>query len=335
MFVWLEFAACSALIVVSGVYLSKYGDVIAEKTGLGRAWTGLILMASITSLPELITGISSVVAAGVPEIAMGDILGSCVFNLIILSLMDMGASRPIFLGASRSHILSGGFGVVLIGMVLVSILLPVGVPQLGHVALYTPLIILVYLVGIRAVYYYEKRVIVEFVEEAAERLQYVHISTARAVGIYVVNAAVVVAAAAWLPFIADELSASTGLGEGFVGSIFVAWTTSLPEVVVSMAAVRIGAQDLAIGNLLGSNMFNILILAVDDVFYTAGPFLSHVSASHAVTGLMAMIMTGVAIIGLTYRPEKKAFMRLGWDSLFMLAAGVVNIALLYAMRNGT
>lgn len=77
-----EFMIIAAVIVVCGTQLSKYGDMIAEKTGLGRAWTGLIILASITSLPELITGVSSVAFADLPDIAAGDIMGSLYFAFI-------------------------------------------------------------------------------------------------------------------------------------------------------------------------------------------------------------------------------------------------------------
>jgi cation:H+ antiporter len=80
MLYWIGFVACTALIIYSGTKLSRYGDIIAEKSGLGRVWIGLILMASVTSLPELVTGVSSVALVGVPDIAVGDVLGSCVFN---------------------------------------------------------------------------------------------------------------------------------------------------------------------------------------------------------------------------------------------------------------
>ena len=117
---WLEFIACSAAIVVCGTYLSKYGDVIAEKTGLGRAWIGLVLMAGVTSLPELINGISSVTAADVPDIAVGDIMGSCMFNVSLIALMDMfSGPGPIFSKAEKGHIISAGFGIILIGVAAV------------------------------------------------------------------------------------------------------------------------------------------------------------------------------------------------------------------------
>ena len=102
MFLWLGFLICTAVIVYSGIRLSKYGDIIAEKTGLGRMWIGVVLMASVTSLPELVTGISSVTYAGVPNIAIGDVLGSCVFNMLILAFLD-AIYKPMPISAKAHH----------------------------------------------------------------------------------------------------------------------------------------------------------------------------------------------------------------------------------------
>lgn len=332
MLLWLEFILCAAAIAVCGANLAKYGDVIAEKTGLGRAWTGLILMAGITSLPELATGISSVALADVPDIAVGDILGACVFNLLILALLDpMDKVSPIFVKVGQSHILSAGFGVVLLGITSVSIVLKDRIPSLAHIGAYSPLIVLAYIIGIRAVYFYEQKFIRKIVEETAEKLMYAHISTRSAVALYSLNGLVIIIVATLLPFIAFGIAESTGLGDSFVGTIFVSVTTTMPELVVSFSAMRMGAPDLALGNLLGSNMFNISLLAVDDIFYTKGPLLSHVSSAHAVTGVMAILMTAIVLISITYRPERKVS-RLGWDSITMIAIGLFNIYILYKMR---
>ncbi len=330
---WLEFILCSIVIVFCGTNLSRYGDVLAEKTGLGRAWIGFILIASVTSLPELITGISSVALADAPDIAMGDVMGSCVFNLFLIALMDiLHGPRPLFAGSRHGHLLSAGFGVILIGFASLAILGNQQFPTLGHIGLYTPAIIALYGIGIRSVFLFERRRIAAFVGEIAEAARYGHLTTRDAAIKYALNAVVIIAAAAWLPFIGDRLAEGTGLGRSFVGTIFIAMTTSFPELVVSIAALRIGATDMAIANLFGSNMFNIFIIAVDDLFYAKGPLLSAVSANHAVTGFMAVIMTGVAIVSLAYRLEKKAFLRLGWDALAMLLAYGLNIYLLYALR---
>lgn len=329
---WTQFIICSALIVVSGAYLSRYGDVIAEKTGLGRAWVGLVMMASITSLPELITGISSVVMVGAPDIAMGDVMGSCIYNLAILAMMDaVNGRRPLFLGADRGHLLSAGFGVMLMAFVIISMLVGEAFPSMGHVGLYTPVIIIVYVVGVRAAFYYEQGALSQYVEGAAKQPLYRHVTLKKAAILYTVNALVIVVAATGLPFVAKGLALATGLGDSFVGTALVAMTTSLPEVVVSIAAVRMGAQDMAIANMLGSNMFNILVLAVDDIFYTEGPILSHISGVHAVTGLVAIVMTATVVIGLTYPPEKKQFATLTSCSLTLALLWALGLALVYFM----
>ncbi|MEK6546116.1 MAG: sodium:calcium antiporter [Nitrospinota bacterium] len=331
--VWLEFIFCSGIIVFCGTKLSIYGDIIAEKTGLGRAWIGLILMASVTSLPELITGISSVTVADTPDIALGDIMGSCVFNISIIALMDiLHGSAPIFHKSEHGHILSAGFGIILISLASISILANQTIPAVGHIGLYTPAIILIYGIGIRSVFLFEKRRIVEFVGETVQATQYEHISTKNAVNKYILNALFIIGAATWLPFIGDRLAEETGLGRSFIGTVFIAMTTSLPEVVVSVSALKIGATDMAIANLFGSNIFNILILAIDDVFYTKGSLLANVSISHAVTGFMAVLMTGIAVVSLIYHLERKTFLRLGWDAIAIFIAYLVNIYLLYSLR---
>lgn len=330
---WIQFALASAVIVVCGTNLSRHGDVIAEKTGLGRAWIGLILMAGVTSLPELVTGISSVALADAPDIALGDLMGSCVFNLAIIALMDiLRGPTPIFSKAERGHVISAGFGVILIGTVVGSILAGGLVPSIGTVGLYTPAIIVIYSVGIRSVFLFQKKQIAAFAGEIAAAAQYDRLSLRDAAVRYAANAVVLVGVAAWLPFLGARLADETGLGRSFVGTILIALATSLPELVVSVAAVRIGAADMAIANLMGSNMFNVFILAVDDGFFTRGPLLSAVSQTHALTGVIAVVMTGIVMTSLTYRLEKKAFLRVGWDALALILGYAVSVYLLYALR---
>jgi cation:H+ antiporter len=149
---------------------------------------------------------------------------------------------------------------------------------------------------------------------------------------YMVNALIIVGAATYLPHLGEKIAEMTGLGQTFVGSIFIAVSTSLPEVVASIAAVRIGAVDLAVGNIFGSNLFNMGILALDDIFYTKGPLLSNVSGSHMITAISAMTMTAIAVIGLTYRAIKKPLRVLAWDSMGILVVYLVSTFILYTMR---
>jgi cation:H+ antiporter len=141
----------------------------------------------------------------------------------------------------------------------------------------------------------------------------------------------VVGAALWLPQLGAELAHRTGLGEAFVGSLFIAITTSLPEIVVSLAAVRIGAIDLGIGNVLGSNLFNLLILGLDDVFFRQGLLLAGADPSHSVTVIAVVTMNALFLIGLTYRVMTKRF-AVAWDTGAMAAVYLTAVALAYVLR---
>ncbi|GMT47689.1 MAG: hypothetical protein IEMM0007_1255 [bacterium] len=329
MFLWTGFVLCTLLIVYSGSKLSKYGDVIAEKTGLSRTWVGLVLLASVTSLPELVTGITSVTYTGTPDIAVGDILGSCVFNMLILAMLD-AAYRPLPIStkAHQGHILSAGFGLLLISIVAMSIFAGTAIDPIGWIGPYTLLIIVIYFIAMRTVFYYEKRKIAAFIKETVQP-RYEDIPTRTAVIHYSINAMAVIIAAVFLPEIGKGIAETTGLGQTFTGNIFIAISTSLPEVVVSLAALRIDAVDLAIGNLFGSNIFNIFILAIDDIFFTKGPILSFTNTSHIISALSAITMITIAIIGLTYRSTKKPLF-MAWDSLGILLVYIINLMLLYA-----
>jgi cation:H+ antiporter len=332
MFLWIAFIVCTSVIVYAGTRLSKYGDIIAEKTGLGRTWVGVVLMASVTSLPELVTGISSVTYASVPDIAIGDVLGSCVFNMVIISFLDaIHRPAPISSRAHHGHVLSAGFGILLLSITAVSLFFNNRIIALGWIGPYTLFFVVVYFVAMRLVYFYEKKQISVFVKEVAIELKYEDIPIKKAIVNYAINAIFVITAAVFLPSIGEGIAEATDLGQTFVGNIFIAVSTSLPEVVVSVAAVKIGAIDLAIGNLFGSNIFNIFILALDDVFFTKGPLLSFASQNHIISALSAIAMTTIAIIGLTYRTEKKPLL-LAWDSIGILLMYVINLMLLYMLR---
>ena len=169
---WFGFVICSALIVYCGSKLSKYGDIIAEKTGLGKVWIGMMLMASVTSLPELVTGISSVAIAGVPDIAIGDAIGSCVFNIFIIAILDaFYRIIPLSAKAQEGNILTAGFGIVLLTIVSLSIFVGKYISPLGWIGPYSLFFIIIYVIAIRLVYSYEKRHIAALIKEKAVELK--------------------------------------------------------------------------------------------------------------------------------------------------------------------
>jgi cation:H+ antiporter len=328
--IWLQFLATAMVIVVAGSRLARYGDVLGEKTGLGRSWIGVVLLAATTSLPELMTGFGATALASLPDIAVGDVLGSCMFNLLILSLMDAIQPEPLSARAHQSHALSIGFGLVLIGIAGIGLAGGAALPASGSIGLYSPLLVAVYFISMRVIFTHEKNRRLREAQEVAEELQFAGISTRSAALHYAGAAALVVAAALWLPQLGAQLARETGLGEAFVGSLFIAITTSLPEIVVSLAAVRLGAIDLGVGNVLGSNLFNLLILGLDDVWYRDGPLLAAVSPAHNVAIVAIVMMNGFFLIGLTHRVLTKRF-AVAWDTTAIAAAYAIAVALGYAL----
>lgn len=314
---WLQFLMCGAVIGFAGPILTRNGDIIAKATGLSRSWVGLVLLATATSLPELFTGLSAVTIANAPNIAVGDALGSCVFNLVMLVLLDELSRRdPLYRRIDQGHVLTAGFGVVLIGAV--GALLLLGQSALAyrvlHVSIYTPLLIVIYFVAMRSAFVYERRTV-----RAPQSREQDSATTLRTAVIrYIAAAVLIVTAGTWLPFIGQDIASQMGWKTTFVGTLLIAAATSAPELVVTISALRLGAVDMAIGNLLGSNLFDILILAVDDIAYVEGPLLSAVSPAHAITAFAASIMSGIFIIAMLFKPETRLGGLIGWVSLSLL-----------------
>lgn len=329
-YIWLELAVCLAVVGVAGTALSRYGDVIGSKTGLSGNWIGLILMATVTSLPELATGVSAATIGAAPDIAVGDVLGSCVFNLLLLAVLDMmWRDRPFYAEVSDSHALSGAFGILLVcavglGVVTAPLLAPFAIL---HVGVTTPVLVGGYAYAMWAIFVRER----DGNNKTAELIDRYPDIPLRVAGLrYAIAALFVVGAGISLPFIGKELSAALGWSASFVGTFFIAAVTSMPELVVTVSAVRIGAIDMAAGNLLGSNLFNMLVLAVDDLVFADGPLLGHVDSGHAGTAFAAAGMTAVVIVALQSRARRK----FGWlpslPSVMLIAVYALNAWMLFS-----
>lgn len=314
---WVELGLCATLIGFAGPALVRNGERIAQLTGMSRSWVGLILLATATSLPELATGVSSITLADAPNIAVGDALGSCVFNLLMLVLLDeLSRSEPLFRRIDQGHILTAGFGIILIGSVGAIILLDHARlnAQFSHVSIYSVLLVLLYLVAMRTAFDYQRRTVPAAPKREPDGGPGLRVT----IGRYLAAASVVVAAGIWLPFIGLEIAEIMGWQTTFVGTMLIAASTSVPELVVTISALRIRVVDMAIGGLLGSNLFDVLILAIDDMFYRKGPLLASVSTAHAVTAFAAVIMSGIFIVAMLFRPDTRIRGTISWMSLALL-----------------
>ncbi len=326
---WAAFIVLSLIIFLAGKNLVKYGDILAEKLNLGRNLIGLVLIAATTSLPELITDISAASWVNAPDLVAGDIFGSCMINLLYLALLDWFVKRqPLTTKVHYGFTLSSAFGILLITLAGISLLLKDSIPSIKWVSVSSFIIILVYLIALKLTTDYERRLISSAVKEAARELRYEKYRL-RDVSIkYLINAIFIVFAASILPDVGHKIAVLYGLTDTFFGSLFVALTTSLPEFSVSIAAIRMDLVQIAVANLLGSNIFNIFILAVTDIFYIKGSIFKNMSLINLIPASFSVLMTAVIIVGLIYRAEKK-FFKLAYESIALVLIYIIGMFFIY------
>jgi cation:H+ antiporter len=317
------FGLCALAILWAGTRLTSYTDVIALRTRLGRIWAGMLLLAVATSLPELINCTSAAIR-GLPDIAAGDIAGSNVINLAILGGSDLfSPGRTCFLGLHRYHLRSVWVIVLMSGLAGAAMLLGDRVPVLGWVSPFGVVLLVIYFLRVSRSHPPD--------EEATLAPTIPTISLRTAVVRYLLLASMIVVAALLLPGFAARIASGTGLGNTFVGTFLVAVATSLPEAVTAVAAVRMGAPELAAGGILGSNLFNLAIFGVADLFYWRGSLLASVEPTQLVplaTGLVLVVLFGLVI---RHCPRRR-LLRLTWFGWTALAAWLLSGVLLYRLR---
>jgi cation:H+ antiporter len=327
--VWLKFAFCVLVIFFSGRAVAKYGDIIAIRTGLGRVWIGVVLLALVTSLPELFTGISSVTLVGAPDLTVGNLFGANAFNLFNLALLDITYRYGSLFGmVSPVQRLTGWFSMVLAAVAAISIFISryffdMG---LGWIGWYTPVIILLYLFFMWRIFRSQQR---QPARPLIEQPDYGGATMSRVYLYFVISSVLIIGAGTWLAVIGDEIAAVTGWGESFVGSLLIGFSTTLPEITVSFTALRMGAVDMAVANMIGSNLFNMAIIPIDDLLYAPGPLLNAVSTSHLFTAGAVILMTGVFIAGLHFRPKR--YFRVSWCSLLLIVLFLAQAYLSYTL----
>ena len=329
----LVFLASGAIVVVAGSALARHADVIAQRTRLGRIWVGLVLLAGATSLPELVTDVTAV-RLDATDLAVGDLLGSCMANMLILSVIDLVPQRGRVLRAvAFDHALAAALAICLNALAAALILVRSDTSVLG-VSPGSLLLFTAYLVGARWLYRHATR---EGLTPAPPPLPAPEAPAAPptlrgALIRFGVAAAVVVAAAPAFAWSARELAEISGLGQTFVGTWIVGLSTSLPELVASIAAVRLGAFDLAVGNLFGSNALNVAIFLPIDLAQP-GSLFAVIDPNHALSALFAIVLMGLGLAAIIYRAKQRVAV-VEPDSLLMLLVYVFALWLLYIHAAG-
>ena len=335
---WIQLLAAAGFILFASNFLAKSADIIALRTGLGRSFIGVVLLATATSLPELGTGVSAITLVDAPDLAVGDAFGSNLFNLFIIGILDLlwrDTGIPILNSVSLTSVLVGILGVLIIAITVVAVYfhehLPPGSFEGWFVSPVTIILFIFFLFSMYMIFRFARAD-----EPGAESVteDYASESIARAGMTYVLAAAVIIGSAIWLARTGEGIAHVMHWEASFVGTQFLAFSTSLPELAASIAALRINAPELAITNVLGSNLFNMgFILTIDDLALVGKPLWSSVSSIHEATALFAIFMTCVVLLGLVIRTRRRPTRWFTYESAALIALYIA--ASLYVFRFAT
>jgi cation:H+ antiporter len=326
---WLVvFVLAAAVVAWAGTRVAHAGDELAERAGLSRLFVGTLLVAMATSLPEVVTDVAAAVGDA-PDLAVGDLYGSSMANMAILAVIDLVRRRQVWPAAQIGHARVASIAIALTALATLGTLAPSGL-SVAWISVDTLVIGVAYLAAVA----WWRRSPVGRSEGTGLLPQPTGWSgpdepAVRPVVVrFVAAAAMILLAGPVLARAGEELAAATGIGLTFIGSALVATTTSLPELVASIAAVRIGAHDLAVGNLFGSNAFNMFALLVVDVAYTDGPVLAVVDPAQVVAGIGAILLMALAVSAIVHGTGTHV-RRLEPDSLLLLAVYAAALALVW------
>ena len=309
----LQFLLLAGTVAAAGSVLARSADQIAEATGLGRLLVGSLLLAAVTSLPELSVDIAAI-RTGYVDLAAGDLFGSSLMNLLILAIVDLSirSGRKMLSREGAAHALSAALGIAVTSLAGLAIVTADKLPAVTILGMsgWSWAILLSYLFGARMIFI-NQRISARLAAESQLDDGGLSQGTSARKPSFLLSAIVFGAAAVVLCFagpklahVAGELAEETGLGGTFVGTTLVAVTTSLPELVASLTAIRMGAIDLAIGNAFGSNAFNIVLFVPLDFLHEGSIFLS-MSGAHAVTAFTVVLATAIAVLGQLYHGEQR------------------------------
>lgn len=321
----LIFLISATMVGWAGVRLAETGDEIAEKARLSRLVVGMLMVAAATSLPEIVIDVSAALSDA-PDLAVGDLFGSSMANMAILGLVDLMGRHQVWNRVEAGHPRVASVAIALTALATLGLLTPTGL-SLGWVGIEPVLITGAYVASLawmrrspHSRFGGEVPLPLDDGREEGVRLR-------PAVLRFLGATALIFVAAPVVALSAEGISDEAGIGQTFVGTTLLAFTTSLPELVASLAALRIRAHDLAVGNLFGSNCFNMVALLFADVAYLEGPLLGAVHPGQAVGGLAAILLMSIALAAIVHGTEVR-IRRLEPDATLLL---LVYLASLFAV----
>jgi|TARA_R100000049_G_C1955496_1_gene109255 cation:H+ antiporter len=333
---WLAalFALSALLIAFFGSKMAKIADVLADRTGLGEALIGAVLLGAGTSISGIVTSITTA-ASGAPELAVSNALGGIAAQTMFLALADIFYRKVNLEHAGASTVNLGQATVLIILSVLP--IMAYATPQIGFWGIHpvSPIMVAVYLIGLRSAHTIRQEPMWQPKETPGLRVEADDMendprSTTLLASLFAGLVLIVGACGYVVGESGLALSGELGISQGVVGALGTAIVTSLPELVTTIAAVRRGALQLAIGGIIGGNMFDALFVSASDVAYRAGSIYHAIGERSLFWMALVCLMTAVLLLGLLRR-EKQGPGGIGWESVILLAlwlgAAVLQVSL--------
>jgi cation:H+ antiporter len=329
------FSGAAVAVWIAGTKLARYADAIAETTGIGREFLGILLLGGVTSLPELAVATTATLR-GVPALSIADVLGSAAVNVVILAVADAISGRRALTSVQGSPgvILQGTLGVLLFAVAAVPaiagdrLVLGAGISSWLMLAIYLLSIWLVAKSNTAQAWRPARR---ESKREPDRARHEEDRAPLRPLVVRTVIAgAVILCAGFLLARTGEALAEQSGLGASFFGAVFLAFATSLPEWSTVISALRLKRYEMAISDIFGTNLFNVTIVVLVDWLHPGGPVLLEAGPSAAFGALLALSLTGVFLIGLLERRDRTIF-RMGWDSFAVIIAYCGGLVILHEL----
>jgi len=298
---------------------------------MSRGFIGVILLGFVTSLPELVSTVSAALFCNAPNLALGNILGSNAANLAILAFLNLvviqSANQPRH-KLDEENQLTAYLSLVIISLALMG-LAGQGFWHILHIDLFSLIIAITYIIGLQKLHRFQFSNNSNPTAASDTQNKVIPQELKRSL---LINAGIIVAASMTLAASAEHIATITGWGTTFVGNSLLAIATSLPEIVVTFSAVSIGSFSMAAGNIFGSNIFNVMILAVADLFYFKSSIFAAASKSQSLIAAIGLLMTGLYLFAGHYASEKRIAGRWQVDSLLIVAVYLFSLYALFALR---
>ena len=323
--VWIEFAICSVLMITFAYNLCKEGVIISERTNLEEGIIGMIFLAIATSFPEIVVGVASMASPETVGLGYGDLVGSVIVNSMLLLFIDYSIGQGRLLTRiSGLNRLTAFFLLAVAAVLLIAGVLRMyfEVPSIGPVGIESPVIVGIYLVFLKilkkkgtppheAIYHTEKEPFWEIWAKFAFFL------------------VMVMLLGTWIAGIGEKIVKVTGLSQTFTGTLLLGLTTSFPEIIVTIVAMKAASFDMAVGNVLGSNIFDLCIVPFLDVL-TKKPILGMITKGQVIATAIAVLISVITVAALAVKRDSPR--RVSLDTGLIFCVGLAGFVLLYFMK---